>query len=271
MNRKASMNQKYSLLISIVVLFSACQKVINVKLNSSASKYVIEGVITDQPGACSVSISMTKDFSSDNGFTGVSGATVTVENGGTVFPLTETGNGIYTTAAITGAPGKTYNMKAVVSGTTYAASSTMPQPVNLDSIYVTKEALSNKNFITVVYADPAGIPNYYRWVQYINGRKEKTVFVGSDEFTDGLTVKTQLDYNNDTNDPNRDIKTGDTIRIDMISLDSTVYQYWFGLAKDASGSGRSASPSNPVSNITGGCMGYFSAQAVRTRTIVARK
>jgi len=108
-------------------------------------------------------------------------------------------------------------------------------------------------------------------VQYVNGLKEKTVFSDDDEFTDGLTIRKQLNYYNDTNDSKRDIKTGDTVRIDMICIDSSVYQYWYGLSSEASGGDGSASPTNPTSNITGGCLGYFSAQTVRTKTLIVKK
>ena len=258
--------------ITIVLLFSACQKVINVKLDSSATKYVIEGVVTDQPGGSSVSITQTRDFSANNTFVGVSGATVTIENNGSSYPLTESNQGIYTTSTLTGVPGSTYSMKVVLNGATYTASSTMPNPVvGIDSLYVSTGTLTNKRYATVVFTDPAGIPNYYRWVQYVNGHQEKTNFLGDDEFTDGLKIKTQLDFNNDTDDPKRNINTGDSVRIDMINIDSAVYQYWFALERNADGSGNSASPANPTSNIAGGCLGYFSAQAVRTRSLLVGK
>ena len=264
--------QNIILTIGIAVFFGGCQKVISVHLNPGATQYVIEGVVTDQPGGSSVAISQTKDFSGNNTFAGVSGATVTIENNGTSYPLSETSPGVYTTGALTGVPGNTYNMKVVLNGGSYTATSTMPNSiVGIDSIYVSNGFLTDKRYVTVVYTDPAGIPNYYRWVQYVNGRKEKTNFFGNDEFTDGLRIKDQLDFNNDTNDPNRDIRTGDSVRIDMINIDSTVYQYWFALQQNADGSGRSASPANPTGNIAGGCLGYFSAQGVRTRSILVGK
>ena len=267
------MQQKnITLTIVLAFLFCACQRVIPVHLDSGATKYVIEGVVTDQPGGSSVSITQTKDFSSDNSFAGVSGAAVTIENNGSSYLLTESSPGVYTCNALMGVPGNTYSMKVVLSGVIYTASSTMPDPVvGMDSIYVSNGPLTSKRYVTVVFTDPAGIPNYYRWVQYVNGRKEKTNFLADDEFTDGLRIKTQLDFNNDTNDPNRDITTGDSVRIDMINIDSAVYQYWFALERNASGSGNSASPANPTGNIAGGCLGYFSAQGVRTRSLLVGK
>jgi len=264
--------QHIILTITISLLFCACQKVISVHLDSSATKYVIEGVVTDQPGGSSVSITQTKDFSSNNSFAGVSGASVTIENNGSGYLLTESSPGVYTTSALTGVPGNIYSMKVVLNGVVFTASSTMPNPVvGIDSIYVSNGTLTNKRFANVVFTDPAGTPNYYRWVQYVNGHQEKTNFLGNDEFTDGLRIKTQLDFNNNTDDPKRDIKTGDSVRIDMINIDSAVYQYWYALERNADGSNRSASPANPTSNISGGCLGYFSAQAVRTRRLLVGK
>ncbi|WP_431209636.1 DUF4249 domain-containing protein [Puia sp. P3] len=248
--------------IILVFVFSlqlcACQRVISVHLNSGATKYVIEGVVNDRPGGSRVSISQTKDFSSNNVFAGVSGAVVTIENNGSVYPLTETSVGVYTSSALTGVPGNTYGLRVVLSGAVYTAISTMPNSVvGIDSIYVSNGTLTDKRYATVVYSDPAGTPNYYRWEQYVNGRKEKTNFLGNDEFTDGLKIRTQLDFNNDTNDATRDVRTGDSIRVDMINLDSTVYQYWYALQQDADGSGGTASPANPVSNISGGVWGIL--------------
>jgi hypothetical protein len=264
--------QTIGLTIVLALLFSACQRVISVHLDSGATKYVIEGVVTDQPGGSSVTITQTKDFSSNNTFAGVGGATVTIENSGSSCLLTESSPGVYTNPVLTGVPGDTYSMKVVLNGVTYTATSTLPNPVvGIDSIYVSNGLLTDKRYVTVVFTDPAGIPNYYRWEQYVNGHKEKTNFFGNDEFTDGLRIKDQLDFNNDTNDPNRNIVTGDSVRIDMINIDSAAYQYWFALQQNADGSGQSASPANPTGNIAGGCLGYFSAQGVRTRSLLVGK
>jgi hypothetical protein len=255
-------------LLAFILLTGSCQRVISVQLNSSASKYVIEGIVTDQPGGCSVSITQTKDFSANNTFSGVSGATVTIENNGTIYPLAESTTGVYTTSSLIGVPGKTYALKVVLNGAIYMAASTMPQPVGLDTMYISNAVLTTRRYVTIVYSDPPGVPNYYRWIQFVNGIQEKTIFVTSDEFDDGLQVRGQLDFNNDTNDPNRDIKTGDSVRIDMLNIDSAVYHYWYALQRNASGSGNTATPANPTSNISGGCLGYFSAQSVRSRSLI---
>jgi len=50
---------------------------------------VIEGILTDQPGTSKVLITQTKNFDEDNGFPGVTGATVSItESGGPTYILT---------------------------------------------------------------------------------------------------------------------------------------------------------------------------------------
>ncbi|MBN9384321.1 MAG: DUF4249 domain-containing protein [Chitinophagaceae bacterium] len=258
---------RFACICFILISLAGCQKVINVNLNNTSTKYVIVGKITDQPGECQVYITRTKNFSEDNQFPGVSGATVTVENNGIVTSLPETGTGVYSTGSLTGKPGQTYALTVHIGNETFSSISTMPQPVNLDSIYVKTGALSNKKYVTVVYKDPPGIANYYHFIQYVNDHMEPTIFVSDDEFTDGRTVKSELNFSNDTNNSARDIKSGDSVRIEMICNDSAVYKYWYTLYNGATGASQSASPSNPVSNISGGVMGYFSAQTVQWKGI----
>lgn len=251
----------------ILLLLDSCQKVIQVNLNGTTAEYVIVGKITDEPGSCEVSITRSKDFGEDNQFPGISGATVTIENNGVVTSLPETDQGIYSASGLLGQPGQTYLLTVHLGTATFTASSTMPQPIGPDSVYVSTGRLTNKKYVTVIYRDPAGVANYYHFIQYVNGKKEPSIFVSDDEFTDGQTVKPQLDFNNDTNDPARDIKSGDSVRIDMICNDAAVYTYWSSLNDGATGTGQSASPANPVTNISGGALGYFSAQTVRTKGI----
>src|SRR6202040_613477 len=110
---------------------------------------------------------------------------VTIENNGVITPLQEKDNGLYTTTALTGRPGNTYRLTVKIRGQVFKASSTMPQPVSLDSMYVTSGTFSTKKIVTVVYKDPPRIANYYRFIQYVNGKKEKMVFAVNDDFSDG--------------------------------------------------------------------------------------
>lgn len=255
-----------------MVFISSCEKVIDVDLNSVAKKYVIEGNITDQPGVCQVKITQTKDFNEDNTFPGVSGAVVTVsDNGGTPVVLTETSTGVYETSSFTGTTGHTYTLTVNVGGQTFTAPSTMPVLVPIDSIYIDERTFFGdlRKVPTLMYKDPLGKGNGYHFIEYKNGVRESTIFVRNDDFTDGNDNSTALlSFGNDDDDDDQ-IKTGDTIRVVTECIDVAGYKYWSSL-EAASGNSNNATPANPVTNITGGALGYFSAHTAEERTIVVQ-
>ena len=56
----------------------------------------------------------------------------------------------------------------------------------------------------------------------------------------------------------------------MQSIDKANYTYWYSMRTGGGqGSGNAAAPSNPISNIEGGALGYFSAHTVVRRWVVA--
>lgn len=258
------------LAVLALISLSSCEKVIDIDLNKAEKRYVVEAIVNDQTGA-RVLLSQTKDFEDDNNFVGVGGAVVEItENGGATTTLTETSAGIYEAPALIGISGKTYSLSVKLDGQFFTAVSTMPQKISLDTLYVTDELLFGDTYkiANVEYKDPAGRGQNYRFVQYLNGVKETEIFVYTDEYTDGRNVATKLFYfPEDDDDDKRKIKSGDQLRIDMFCIDANIYKYWFSLYRSATGESQ-ATPSNPVSNMKGGALGYFSAQTAQTKTML---
>lgn len=258
------------MLLSFTFSFLSCRKVIDLELKESDTRYVIEGVITNEPGVCTVYLTQTKPFYENNEFAGVTGAIVKVYDNGREHALNEVQPGTYSTQTITGVPGHEYRLSVTVNGQTFTASCIMPQRVSIDTLYVSLGPLGQFKFATVRFGDPRDRRNYYRFVQYLNGVKDPTIFWESDEFTDGLTSVLQLDTGVDEKDDPRNIKTGDRVTVEMYGLDSTVYKYWYSLRSGGGdGSTSTAAPANPVTNIKGGALGYFSAQTVDRKTVIA--
>lgn len=259
----------WQLLLVIAVAFTSCEKVIDIDLNDVEKKYVIEGVLTDADGSAVVQISQTKNFSDDNQFVGITGATVTIADGeGNTTILNETATGIYGSGSLTGESGKTYTLTVDLDGTTFKAAATMPAKVNLDSLYVIEEYFFGevRKTANVQYQDPAGLGQSYRFVQYVNGKKENRIYIRNDDYTDGNESTVKLFSPGDDEDD--ELKPGDLIRVDMLCIDEPVYKYWYSfLTGGAEGGSNNASPANPVSNISGGALGYFSAHTVQTKTV----
>lgn len=251
-----------------IFIFSSCEKVIDLPLNIAPKKYVIEGTITDSKGGCRVLISQTKNFDEDNNFKGISGAGVTIaDEDGNILTLPEASPGIYTDSAVTGAPGKTYTMQVSINGTSFSASSVMPAKVAMDSLYITDDNIFGQVRKTpnINYTDPKGRGNNYRFVLYVNGAKRNNIYIVNDDYSDGNFSSIKLFLFG--GDDDKKIKSGDKIGVYMLCISPEVYKYWYSLNAGATGGNNAASPANPVSNISGGALGYFSAQTAQTKYI----
>lgn len=256
------------------VLFTSCEKVIDISLNSADKKYVIEATVTDEPGSAQVLITQTKNFNDNNNFAGVTGAHVTItDSEGNSSVLAEGSAGIYRSADIVGESGKKYTLTVDVGEDVFTATSTMPAKVNMDTLYVQDDFMFGevRQMANVEFKDPPGLGQSYRFVLYVNGAKSNRVYIRNDEFTDGNTTSITLFSGGGDEDDDKKIKTGDMVRVDMLCIDESVYKYWYSFeTSGATGGSNTASPANPVSNIQGGALGYFSAHTVQTKSIVVQ-
>ncbi len=258
------------ILVFATLGFYSCEKVIDIKLKETDIKYVVEGIVSNKPGDCKVYVSKSKPFNENNDFEKVSGAVVKVQDNGVEAQLIEVQPGIYQTNLINGIPGHVYQLSVLINGETFTASCTMPQPVGLDTLYIAPGPLGKFQFANIAYTDPGGSDNAYRFVQYKNGVKDPAIFVQDDKFTDGQTVATRLDTGVDKEDDPRNINSGDEVIIEMLTVDQSIFKYWNSLrSAGGDGSTSTASPANPVTNIKGGALGYFSAHSVSQRRVVA--
>src|ERR1017187_6611118 len=120
------------LLAMTLLLLSSCTKAINIDLNSANPNIVVDAELTDQPGPYTVNLTKTVNFSDNNVFPAINGATVVIsDNAGNSNTLTEPtpGSGNYVTSNLQGTVGKAYSISISYNGKTYTAISTMPGPV----------------------------------------------------------------------------------------------------------------------------------------------
>jgi hypothetical protein len=99
---------------------------------------------------------------------------------------------------------------------------------------------------------------------YVNDIRAKSIYINTDERNNGNKAERALPYF-EGGDENR-LKAGDVIRVEMQSIERAVYDYFFSL--DQTIEQDAATPANPVSNIAGGALGYFSAHSMQTATLV---
>ncbi len=245
----------------------ACQKVINVDLNSSAPRYVVEGNIVNSLGAQFVSITRSVNFAQDNTFPAVSGALVIVTDTTAQIKdtLKETTAGKYATSKILGTPGHTYSLYIKTDSNVFTSICTMPPFIKLDSLYDTKSTFRSSYSIVPVYTDPVTIGNYYQFVAYINGNPSDGIYVTNDNLINGRSVSLAL---NSRGPDNSKINAGDDVTIHFYCIDSATYQYFYTLQQTKNQN--SATPANPITNIKGGALGYFSAHTEDVRSITVQ-
>lgn len=261
------LNLKGGLLIFIsLFIFSSCEEVIDLNLENADPKIVIEGNVNDQLENQYVKISKTIPFSTTNTFNGFKGAKVTLSTAGSSpISFVEVSDGLYKSAPFKGVPGKTYKLEVLADGKVYSAESTMPMPVIPDSVGFKKLSFfGNTNiYPTVFYKDPANIQNQYRYILKINNKFQSDI-VFEDRFNDGSKVSDIIIYDGD------DIKSGDTVDIEMQSIDRKVFKYYFAISQIDGNGGPPVAPANPDSNFNNGALGIFSAYTKSNISIVLK-
>lgn len=252
-------------MILIVVFFASCEDVIELNLDDSTSKIVIEANVTNVLEPQIIKISRTKSFKEENSFLAVIGASVKVqEENGPTYSFVESSSGNYLSIPFKGTPGKRYTVTVTVSNQTYTAQSLMPSVVKLDSLTVTEISFfgTTNKFVQVNYKDIPNIPNQYNYLISVNDKLRNGYFPESDRFNDGSQVKNTLFIN----EP--DLKKGDKVTIDFQCIDLNIYRYFFAITQIGGNGGPPTSPANPDSNFNNGALGYFSAHTSQKVSII---
>jgi hypothetical protein len=259
---------------SIILFLCGCQQTVSVDLNTANPRVVVEGNIKDQPGPYSVFLSMTGSyFDTTLVDSPISHAQVAITDDlGNRDTLKEVISGAYQSSRLIGVAGRTYTLSVKVDGKEYMATSSMPSKVFIDSLYaLPRHSLGGESGydIYVIFKDPPELGNYYR----INARSSAVIPTDSIDgrryrlFTDKLTNGNEM---KERIRAGRNVKSGDTITIELCSIDKASYDYFHTLSDILSSdrSPTSLSPANPNSNINGDALGYFAAFTVDTKKII---
>ncbi len=253
---------KYSLLWIASITFSSCEEIIDIDLKDAPPSLVVEANISDINELQYIYLSKTVQFGADNTPARVSGAKVMVkENNSVFYNFDEFEPGVYRTN-FKGKVGATYQLSIEADGKTYGATSIMPAKVTLDSVSITQVDFfdEKRKFVKLHYQDPQEVANAYRCILSINDKKLPEFFVDNDRFNNG----NYIDRTIFSDEP--EISTGDDITIDFQTIDLNNYRYFFTIQQISGGGGPPVAPSNPISNISNGALGYFSAHTSQRRS-----
>ena len=270
-------------ILIFVLMFSgliSCQKVITLDLNSPSPQLVIEGNISNQPGPYFVKLSKTVNFDNVADIPSVTGAYVEISDSmGNNEILTEVGSGYYCTTGLKGIPGNRYKLTVKTGDQIYEAHSFMPYPVDKLDLTIKREANNRPsiggsgNNQTIRYqvnyeiSDPVLFKNYYRFVVHHKRRELSSRRVFNDQYHNGKIIADEFGLNDSI-----DFKPGDTVNVELRNIDKGTFDFFRTLRDGASGlSFLSASPSNPLSDISNNALGYFSAYSVNNGIVIIPK
>jgi len=257
--------------ILVLLFLTACEKVINVDLNEAASRIVIEGLIDDGPGPYKVLLSESGSYFNQPTLPTVSGAIVIIaDNTGITDTLTERAPGVYITSITRGIPGRIYTLTVLSDNIEYTGTSTMLNYVSIDSLNLIRTETHHFNLgggsgnetnvsIYCYFKDPPE-KNFYRLKVFSNDTTNFERYrLFDDQYTNGEETELRVGY----------AVEGDTLKLELLSLDKSTYGYYRTLA-DLLHSNPifGSTPANPDTNLSNGALGYFGACAVSTKKFI---
>jgi hypothetical protein len=253
------------------ILLSGCEKVVNIDLNETETRLVVEGWIYNDAGPHWVELSQTTSYFKPESSPRVRGAVLIIsDNQGQIDTLQETTPGKYETGHLVGVPGRTYQLRISYSGKGYSAETYLPPVVPIDSLgFIPAEDFAfggeeGKYLVTFFAIEPQPEKNWYRFNLYkYSAITQKDSLVndksGSWIITDDTALKGEV-----SNLPfEYPFDPGDSVFVEMLSLDRPSYDYLLALQTQLTGDGGmfSPPPANPASNISGKALGYFGASS----------
>lgn len=253
--------------LAVLLIISSCEKIIDLELPDAEKLYVIEAVLSD--AGCRVNLSRTLNLSDSNHYDIVSGANITiVEDGKMPVRLTQV-NGGYYRAGILGRSGRSYELRIEVEGNVFTATSVVPPKVVVDSLYITERLFfgRTRKVATLEFKDPPGMGNMYRFIQYINTKKDNNIYITNDHLIDGRKAVYEMLVLEDEKEP---LKAGDRLSVELLTITPFMYNYWYSLDQGALGQSQVASPTNPVNPFSEGAVGYFSTHTLSSRSTALR-
>lgn len=266
------MKTKIIITLAVAAILSSCKEKIDLKLDSSASRLVVEGSVTNELKKHTITLSRSTDYFNQGASPKVSGATVSVNDGSCTYQYEEIQAGVYESVeAYAGVPGNTYNLNITIDGNFYTASSTMMHVTTVDSIRLERAYIPiqpgvildpEKNYynILIFCQEPGNTADYYMMDAYKNGVL----------LTDTVTKKgisDDLFFNGSYLNAMKALQIvadkGDTITFRLSNIEKDYVLFLNALHMGTiSGSPFAGTPANLSGNISNGAFGYFYAASV---------
>lgn len=283
--------------IGLAVFFLSCEKDINLKLDPSENKLVVDATIENGKPPL-VFLSNSIDYFSKISPTVLSSsfvhnASITISDGikevklveDTIVNIAGAQLYYYTTpknVLFLGQIKSTYSLKIQVGNNLYTSTTTIPEITRkVDSMWWEKLPLSDDPKacrVMITATDKPGLGDYIRYFTKVNSSPFLPGFtsVFDDNIIDGKSYTIPLDKGFDKNaifvDSLSYYKRGDTVTFKLCQIDKNTYEFWrtYEFSYQSIGNPFS-SPVKIQSNISNNGLGYFGGYAAQYRTLIIPK
>jgi len=282
---------KYFILLPLMgFLLAGCQKDVTLNVPNPPPEIVLEGHIEPNQspylyvshnfaffGSTTIHTILSQDV--------VHGAKVAVTDGITTDTLREIipSIGYYQAFHIIGVVGRTYKLTVVAEGQTLTASTTMLQPVPLDSVWFqVQPGFDTLGYMWATFHDPPQPGNNYRWLAERLGKDTTFVPPRESVFNDAIINGQKFTFyyergifpgsnaNDDTDAERHYFKKGEKVVVKFCTIDNLAYnfynEYYFQQGNNDNPFG---SPAPVQGNITGG-LGIWCAYASVLDTVICK-
>ena len=263
-------------LLAAVVLTS-CEEVIILDLENDEPRLVIEAVVDASTQMATVTLTKSNGFYDDISLDLETGAIVELTLAdGSMVTLSEVEDGIYLATGIQVAEGDELTMAITdQAGNLYQATTFVPHDVLIDSLDIVETTgggpgggggspfggdTTTQYQIFTFWNDVPNQASYYRLRAIVNDTLQADVYTMIDDVgNDGQQLFRPFFQNFDG---------GDTVTIQLLSLDKGSYNYFTELSSVQGQGFNSTTPFNPDSNFDNNALGYFGVMKMDTRTVV---
>jgi hypothetical protein len=250
------MNNTYLYILSIlgVISFTSCEDVIDLELDNTDPRVVIEAITDMNTSSIEVDVSLTTDFFDESVPNVVTDASVTLINEAgdqTIIPVNAEGS--YSLSPIDIVSGEKYTLEVVVDGETYTAETFAPFQVDIFAIDTLLEPPffeGGNPFFQCFYSwqDTPNEENHYQLRTFINDTLSGPLAIYDDDGLDGqLFIRPLMAL----------VEFGDTVRFQLLSIDKETYDYFVEFNAAVSQGFNSTTPFNPQGNFDNDGLGYF--------------
>lgn len=250
------------LCLSIFVI--SCQREVDIDLNSSDKKLIIEGNVSNEDTSVVVRLTKSGGYGKNTSYEVINNATVQLTTNGTTYNIPYTSDGYYKFSGITPVTNQKFEVSIFYDDNTYKASTIFPKKVKTQLIGGLSDGIYGylQNFQLEFEAGNS----FVRIKSNANTETNPGSFYNLNEFINmnaGETFEANQYVSKNSNDSPYFLP-GDSITTKTFSIDSTTYAYFLEYQEATEGDILfSRNPYNPTNNFNEqDVYGYFGSYQV---------